>query len=335
MKPEPDEYQPEGDTMKALRILAALAAFALAPAAGFAQAYPSKPVRIIAPFAAGTGPDANARELAVELTRLLGQTVYVENRPGAAGIIGTEVAAKAPADGYTLYIGTTSTLSTVPHLYAKLPFNAEKDFVPVSLLGVLNTGLVANPGVTAGNAAELLASVKKNPAEVNVATQGIGSYSHLAGLWFSFATDTKLTFVPYNSSSPYSDLIGGQVQLMFDGLPAATANINGGKLKLLAITGSRRHPSFPATPTFSELGIKDYAPVAWQGLLAPAGTPRAVIDRLAAAMKQVPSNPQLARRWTDYGGELVCNTPAEFDAFIKADSAMWGKIIKQAGVRLD
>lgn len=321
--------------MRTLRTLAGVFALLLAPALAYAQAYPTKPVRIIAPFAAGTGPDANARELAVELTKHLGQTVFVENRPGAAGIIGTDAAAKAAPDGYTLVIGTTSTLSTVPHLYGKLPFNAEKDFIPVSLLGMLNTGLVANPQVPAKNAAELVASLKKDPQAINVATQGLGSYSHLSGLWFGFATDTKPTFVPYNSNSPYGDLVGGQVQLMFDGLPAASGNIQAGKLKLLAITGDKRHPAFPDTPTFAELGIKDYAPVAWQGLLAPAGTPKAVIDRLAAAMKQVPANAQLAKRWTDYGGELVCNTPAQFEAFIKSDRAMWGKVIRQAGVRLD
>lgn len=321
--------------MKPLQLLAGALAIAMAPALGLAQSYPAKPIRIIAPFAAGTGPDANARELATELTKLLGQSVYVENRPGAAGIIGTDAAAKAPADGYTLYIGTTSTLSTVPHLYEKLPFNADKDFVPVSLLGVLHTGLIANPQVPARNAAELLASLRSANTSLNVATQGIGSYSHLSGLWFGFATETKPTFVPYNSNSPYGDLVSGQVQLMFDGLPAAAGNIQGGKLKLLAITGTRRHPTFPDVPTFSELGIKDYAPVAWQGLLAPAGTPKAVIDRLAAAMKQVPDNAQLAKKWTQYGGELVCNSPVEFDAFIKSDRAMWGKVIKQAGVRLN
>lgn len=321
--------------MKALRFLAGAAALALLPALGLAQAWPTKPVRIIAPFAAGTGPDANARELAVELTKLLGQTVYVDNKPGASGIIGTEAAAKAAPDGYTLYIGTTSTLSTVPYLYTKLPFNAEKDFIPVSLLGALNTGLVANPKVPAKNAADLLALLKKDPQSVNVATQGVGSYSHLSGLWFAAATGAQLSFVPYNSNSPYGDLVGDQVQLMFDGLPAATGNIHSGKLKLLAITGAKRHPAFPDTPTFAELGIKDYTPVAWQGLLAPAGTPKAVIDRLAAAMKQVPANAQLARRWTDYGGELVCDSPAEFAAFIRKDRAMWGRIIQQAGVRLD
>lgn len=321
--------------MKAFRLITGALALAVLPALAIAQAYPSKPVRIIAPFAAGTGPDANARELAAELTRHLGQSVFVENRPGAAGIIGTEAAAKAPADGYTLYIGTTSTMSTVPHLYGKLPFDAERDFVPVSLLGALRTGLIANPQVAARNAAELVTLLKRQPDSLNFATQGVGSYSHLSGLWFGSATDTRPAFVPYNSNSPYTDLVGGQVQLMFDGLPAAVGNIRGGKLKLMAITGTRRHPAFPETPTFAELGIEGFAPVAWQGLLAPAGTPKAVIDRLSVAMKLVPTNSELASKWISYGGELVCNTSAEFEAFIKDDRAKWGRIIKQAGVRLD
>lgn len=321
--------------MKTLQMLARAGLLALLPALVHAQAYPSKPIRIIAPFPAGSGPDANARELAAELTKHLGQTVFVENRPGASSMIGTELGAKAAPDGYTLVIGSTTSLSTVPHLYAKVPYNAEKDFVPISLLGVLNTGLVAHPSVAANNASELIALAKKQPTAVNVATQGIGSYSHLSGLWFSFASDSKLSFIPYSTSNPYSDLIAGQVQLMFDGLPAAAGNIQTGKLKLLAITGDKRHPTFPGAPTFAELGIKDYAPIAWQGLLAPAGTPKAVVDRLAAAMKLVPSNPELVKKWTQYGGELVCNSPTEFAAFIKADHAMWGRIIKQAGVRLD
>jgi tripartite-type tricarboxylate transporter receptor subunit TctC len=304
-------------------------------AAAQAQDYPAKPVRIVAPFAAGTGPDANAREIAAELTKVLGQTVYIENRPGAAGIIGTEVAAKAAADGYTLYIGTTSTLSVVPHLYSKLPFNVEKDFAPVSLLGVLNTGLIANPQVTAKDAAGVLAQLKSRPDSLNTATQGVGSYSHLSGEWFGFSGGTKMSFVPYNSSSPYSDLLAGQVQLMFDGLPAAAGNIRAGKLKLLAITGKARHPAFPDVPTFAEAGLADYAPIAWQGLLAPAGTPQPIVDKLSAAMQKAAQNPELAEKWRQYGGELRGNTPAEFTAFISADRAMWGRVVKQANVKLD
>lgn len=303
--------------------------------AAHAQDYPSKPVRIIAPFPAGSGPDANAREIAAELTKVLGQSFFVENRPGASNIIGTEAAAKAPADGYSLYIGTTSSLSVVPHLYAKLPFNAEKDFAPISLMGVLNTGLIANPAVPAKDARALIAELKAKPDTVTVATAGIGSYSHLSGVWFNNAAGVKTNLVPYNSNSPYTDLIAGQVQLMFDGLPAAASNIRAGKLKLLAITGKARHSSFPDVPTFAESGLPDYAPIAWQGLLAPAGTPQPIIDKLSAAMKKACESKELEEKWRQYGGELRCNTPAEFTAFINADRAMWGAVIKQANVKLE
>ncbi|RZI76081.1 MAG: tripartite tricarboxylate transporter substrate binding protein [Variovorax sp.] len=319
-------------------VFRALAAALLVTAGGAANAqadYPSKAVRIIAPFPAGSGPDANAREIAAELTKVLGQSFFVENRPGASNIIGTEVAAKAPADGYSLYIGTTSSLSVVPHLYAKLPFNAERDFAPVSLLGVLNTGLIAAPGVAAKDARALVASLKAKPDGVDVATAGIGSYSHLSAVWFNAAAGVKTNLVPYNSTSPYADLLAGQVQLMFDGLPAAAGNIQAGKLKLLAITGKERHPSFPDVPTFAESGIPDYTPIAWQGILAPAGTPKAVLEKLSAAMQKACQAPELMKKWRDYGGELKCNTPAEFKAFIDADRAMWGKVVRQANVKLD
>lgn len=320
--------------MKLLRSITTIS-LAILPMFGMAQDYPSKPVRIIAPFPAGSGPDANARELAAELTKHLGVSVFVDNKPGASGIIGTDAAAKSAPDGYTLVIGTTTSLSTVPHLYSKLPFDPERDLIPVSLLGLLNTGLVAHRQLPAKNASEVVAILKKQPLALNTATQGIGSYSHLSGLWFGYATGSQPNFIPYASSSPYTDLIAGQVQLMFDGLPAAAGNISAGKLALLGITGTKRHPAFPDTPTFNELGIKDFRPVAWQGLMAPAGTPKAVVDRLATAMKKIPANLELAKKWTQYGGELVCNSPAAFEAFIKEDRAMWGKVIKQAGIKLD
>ena len=317
-------------------VLALAAGLALTATGAAAQAdYPTKSVRIIAPFPAGSGPDANARELAAELTKILGQSFFVENRPGASNIIGTEVAARAPADGYSLYIGTTSSLSVVPHLYNKLPFNAERDFAPISLLGVLNTGLIANPGVQAKDARELVAQLKAKPDFASVATQGVGSYSHLSATWFNGAAGVKASLIPYNSNSPYADLLAGQIQLMFDGLPAAATNVQAGKLKLLAITGKERHPSFPNVPTFAEQGLPDYTPIAWQGVLAPAGTPPAILDKLSAAMSRVCQSPDLAKKWRDYGGELRCNTPAEFSAFINADRAMWGNVIRAAGVKLD
>ncbi|SCK55364.1 Tripartite-type tricarboxylate transporter, receptor component TctC [Variovorax sp. HW608] len=317
-------------------MLATAAGLALSASGAGAQAnYPTKPVRIIAPFPAGSGPDANARELAAELTKILGQSFYVDNRPGASNIIGTEVAAKAANDGYSLYIGTTSSLSVLPHLYSKLPFNAERDFAPISLMGVLNTGLIANPGVQAKDAKELIAQLKAKPDSVSVATQGIGSYSHLSAVWFNNAAGVKSNLVPYNSQSPYADLMAGQIQLMYDGLPAAATSVQAGKLKLLGITGKERHPSFPNVPTFAEQGLPDYTPIAWQGLLAPAGTPPAILEKLSAAMSKVCQSQDLAKKWRDYGGELRCNTPAEFTAFINADRAMWGKVVRAAGVKLD
>lgn len=300
-----------------------------------AQDYPSRVVRIIAPFPPGSGPDVNARELAAKLSVAIGQSVIVENRPGASGIIGTEAAAKSVPDGYTLYIGATSVMSIVPYVYSKLSFNVERDFVPISLLGVLQTGLIANAGVPVANARELIALAKARPGSVNVANQGVGSYSHLSSEWFAFASGAQFNLVPYNTSSVYGDLVSGQVQLMFDGLPAAVGNIKAGKLKLLAITGQSRHPTFPEVPTFAEAGLTDYEPLAWQGLFAPAGTPRAIIDRLGAGMGQVGKAADLAEKWRSYGGELVGNTPEQFAAFLKADRARWSAVVKRANVRLD
>lgn len=315
--------------------LAAITLALLAASGVQAQDYPTKPIRLLAPFPAGSGPDANAREIAGELTKILGQTVIVENKPGASGIIGTDAAAKATPDGYTLVVGTTSTMSVLRHLYSKLPFNAEKDFAPVSLLGVLNTGLIATPAAPFKTAAELVAYAKSHPDTIPTATLGAGSYFHLAGEWFASNAGIKLRFVPYSTTSPYTDLMAGQVQVMFDALPAAAGSIRGGKLKLLALTGKTRHPAFPDVPTFAEAGISGYAPVAWQGILAPAGTPKEIVEKLSAAMQKATQNPQLAEKWRQYGGELRATTPADFAAFIKADSAQWGQVVRQAGVKLD
>jgi tripartite-type tricarboxylate transporter receptor subunit TctC len=321
--------------LKRRHSLVALSLCALGIFSAQAQDYPSKPIRIIAPFPTGTGPDANTREIAAELTKVLGQTVVVENRPGAATMIGMEAGAKAAADGYTLVMGSTTSLSVVPHLYSKVPYT-EKDFAPVSLVGLLNTSLTANANVSQKNAAELIAHLKTKPDNIVAATSGVGSYSHLAGEWFAAGAGVPLKFVPYNTVSPYSDLVAGQVQLMFDALPAAIGNVRAGKLKILALTGKTRHPNFPDVPTFEEAGLKDYTPTAWIGLLAPAGTPQPILDKLGAAMqKATTQNPTLIEKWRSYGGELKAMTPAEFSAFLKSDNAKWGAAIRQAGIKLD
>jgi tripartite-type tricarboxylate transporter receptor subunit TctC len=303
----------------------------------FAQDYPTKPIKIIAPFPPGTGPDANTREIAQELSKVLGQSVVVENRPGASTMIGMEVGAKASPDGYTLVMGSTTSMSVVPHTYSsKVPYKVERDYVPISIVGLLNTALTANSNLPEKNAKELIDRLKKQPGSITAATSGVGSYSHLAGEWFASSAGVKIDFVPYNTTSPYSDLVAGQVNIIFDALPAAIGNVRAGKLKILALTGKTRHPNFPDIPTFAEAGLPDYAPTAWIGLFAPAGTPAPIIVKLGEAMqKAAAQNPELISRWRSFGGDLKAQTPAEFSAFLKQDDALWGPAIRKAGVKLD
>ena len=319
-----------------LSALAGLALLvALVPGTTLAQDYPNKPVRIIVPFPAGTGPDANARQIAAKMGPALGQAVVIENRPGAAGQIGTDYAAKSTPDGYTLYMGFTSTISIQPYVYSKLPYNAERDFAPVSLVGVLRTGMMAHPSVPAKDGRELIALAKAQPDLLNAATQGIGTYSHLSGEWFTNVSGAKMKFIAYNTNSPYADLMAGQVQLMFDGMPAAVGNIKAGKLKVLAISGATRHTNFPDVPTFTELGMAEFEPVAWLGLFAPAGTPQAILNKVGAAVAQGVKAPDFIEQWRSFGGDPVGSTPAEFSAFIKADQSRWKAVISRAGVKLD
>ena len=317
--------------------LAVLAIGLLSALPIFAQDYPNKPIKIIAPFPPGTGPDANTREIAQELTKVLGQSVVVENRPGASTMIGMEVGAKAAPDGYTLVMGSTTSMSVVPHTYStKVPYKVERDYVPISIVGLLNTALTANSNLPEKNAKELIERLKKQPGSITAATSGIGSYSHLAGEWFASSAGVKIDFVPYNTTSPYSDLVAGQVNIIFDALPAAIGNVRAGKLKILALTGKTRHPNFPDIPTFAEAGLPDYAPTAWIGLFAPAGTPAPIIAKLSEAMqKAAAQKPEFIARWRSLGGDLKAQTTAEFSSFLKQDDALWGPAIRKAGVKLD
>ena len=317
--------------------LAALGLALISALPAFAQDYPNKPIRIIAPFPPGTGPDVNTREIAQELSKALGQPVVVENRPGASSMIGMEAGAKAAPDGYTLVMGSTSSMSVLPHTHgSKVPYKVDRDYVPISIVGLLNTALTAHAGLPEKNAKELIDRLKKQPGSVTAATSGVGSYSHLSGEWFASSAGVKMNFVPYNTTSPYADLAAGQVNVIFDALPAAIGNVRAGKLKILALTGKSRHPNFPDVPTFAEVGLPDYAPTAWIGLLAPAGTPAPVVAKLGEAMQKATSqNPELIARWRAIGGDLRAQTPAEFAAFLKQDDALWGAAIRKAGVKLD
>jgi tripartite-type tricarboxylate transporter receptor subunit TctC len=317
--------------------LAALALALISTLPAMAQDYPNKPIKIIAPFPSGTGPDVNTREIAAELSKAIGQSVIVENRPGASTMIGMEAGAKAVADGYTLVMGSTTSMSVLPHTYgSKVPYKVERDYVPISIVGLLNTALTAHPSLPEKSARELIARLKREPGSLTAATSGIGSYSHLAGEWFASSAGVKINFVPYNTTSPYADLVAGQVNVIFDALPAAIGNVRAGKLKILALTGKTRHPNFPDVPTFAEAGLTDYSPTAWIGLFAPAGTPAPIVAKLGEAMqKAAAQNPELIARWRGFGGDLRAQTPAEFAAFLKQDDALWGPAIRRAGVKLD
>ena len=316
-----------------LRGLTAVLVSCLAALPALAQEFPAKPVRMIVAFPAGSGVDSSTRILAAKITPLLGQPVVVENRPGASGIIGTEAAAKSAPDGYTLYMSPPTPAVMMPFLYSKLPYDMERDFAPVSLIGVSQTGILANPALPANNVAELVALTKKEA--LNAATAGVGSNHHLYGAWFAAMTGARVNFIAYNTAAPINDVVAGHVPLMFDALSAFAGMVKSGKLKLLAITGKSRHPAFPDVPKFAESGFPEFEPLAWSGVLVPAGTPRPVIERIAAACATAARSPDVVERYRAAGGQALGTGPAEFGEFLKSERAKWSKVIKAAGVKLD
>jgi len=314
----------------ALGLAAARGAFAQAAATD----YPSKPIRVVVPFPAGTGLDVDSRFFTARLSVLLGQTFVIENRPGAAGTIGTDYAAKQAADGYTLYMGSTSALAYIPQLYTRLNYKLS-DFTAVSQLALLQGALIANPHLPVKNAAELVALSKARPGTIRAATQGVGSFSHMVGEWFVMATGASIEFIPYNTSSPFASVLAGDTQLIFDALPASMTNIQGGKLKALAVTGAARQPLLPDVPTYREQGIANFEPFTWFGLMAPTGTPAAIVQRVSAACAQVAKMPESIERYKALGGAPVGNTPDEYAAFIRSEQAKWIPVVQRTGLKLD
>ncbi|MBL8383356.1 MAG: tripartite tricarboxylate transporter substrate binding protein [Burkholderiales bacterium] len=322
------------------RLPAALAAAltavlaAVVPGAAPAQDYPSKPIRFIVPTPPGSGPDADMRHIGARLAPLLGQPVLIDNRPGAATRIAIEAAVKAPADGYTFLVGTPS-LTTAPSLYAKLPFDTRRDLVPVSLLSTTAYALVVNAQVPAQTAAAYAALAKANPAYANVATFGIGTIPHLAGAWFSSLAGSDFKFIHYNTTAPFNDLLAGQTQAMFEALLPSIGNIRAGKLRVLAISGRQRHAIMPEVPTFAEAGYAGYDPLVWIGVLAPAGTPPAIVNRVSAALAQVAKSAEVVAYRRDVGSDSIGSTPEEYGAFLEAERAKWGAVIQRIGLKLD
>jgi tripartite-type tricarboxylate transporter receptor subunit TctC len=262
--------------------------------------------------------------------------VVVENRPGASNRIGMEAGAKATPDGYTLVVGTITSLCVLPYLYQSISYDVERDFAPVSMMGTLRYALLANPNVAVGNVKDLISQLKAKPNSLIVGNFGVGSGQHLAALWFEFSSGAKMQHVPYSTTAPFADLVGGQIHLLFDAVPASYGNVQAGRLKILALTGDTRHRAFPDVPTFVESGVPGYSPIAGPGLLAPASTPKAIVERLSAAVqKATGQNQTLIDKWHSNGGELKGSTPGEFHAFIKAESVKWLEVVRKANIKLD
>lgn len=313
------------------------AAAALLPAAVSAQAWPARPVRIVIPFPPGNAADITARTLSERLSQRLGQGVVVDNRPGAAGFLGMEAVMKAPADGYTLLVTSLSPFVINPIMFKKLPYDPVKDYQPVALVGWTGMMLVASPSFPANSVGELVALVKANPGKHNYAHIGHGTLSHLTMEAFREATGLQIVGVPYKGSvQALTDMLGGQVPLMFDGMTSANVQVKAGKLKALAVSSPRRSVFAPNVPTLSESGVpslKEMDVVGWTGLFAPAGIPRAIVERLNADTMAVVQSQDIKDKYAAQNLEVFPpSTPEEFAAYIRTDLAKWQRVAKAAKI---
>jgi tripartite-type tricarboxylate transporter receptor subunit TctC len=311
-------------------LAAAAAAFNVA-----AQDFPSRPIRLIVPFPPGSASDVISRLVADRLSPVLGQPVVVDNRPGAGGNIGSELGARAPADGHTLTIATAA-LPISKHVFRKLPFNPIADFAPVTLMTITPLVLVATPSLPVDSVRELVDYAKKNPNKINFASSGPGTSHHLSGELFKTLAGVDIVHVPFKGSAPaHIDLIAGNVSIMFDNIVPVLPQIKAGKLKALAVTTRTRAPLLPNIPTMEESGFPQFEAVAWFGVLAPAGTPQPVVQRLNREIVKVLNSPDVKSRLTEMGAQVAATTPAEFSRFLAAEVARWEPVVKRAKVVLD
>jgi len=318
--------------------LAARAALLLAilPAAAVAaDDYPAQPIRLMIPGPAGVGIDLDARPIAQKMSELLRQPLVIENRPAAGGIVAMETVAKATPDGYTLIVAGIGPLAAFPYLYRKLSYDPERDFVPISLMQVLPAVLTVHPSLGVNSVQELVELAKARPGEITFASQGNGTFVHLAGELFRSVTGTDLKHIPYGSQSPFNDLAGGHVMAMFSGIAPVIGNVRAGKLKILAVSSKQRVDLIADVPTFIEAGFPAYDASAWNGLLAPRGTPAAVVARLNAEAAKAVNAPEVRERMLRFGGVPVGGSPEEFAEFLRAERAKWGKLIRETKLQLD
>ncbi len=314
----------------------ALAALTLTAPGAFAQAFPAKPIRLICPFPPGGSVDIASRAIATELTKLLGVSVTVDNKPGAGGNIGGTEAARAVPDGYTLFMTTSGINAINPALFSKMPFDPNKDLAPVMALVSLNNVLVLHPSVKANSVGEVIALAKSQPGKINYASSGSGTSIHMSAEMFKFITKVDMTHIPYKGSAPaVTDLLGGQVMLMFDNIPSALPHIKAGKLRALATTGSKRDPALPDLPTVAEAGVAGYEAGVWFGITVPTGTPRPVIGKLNEAGNVGIKATEFVTRMVGLGYNIMGGTPEHMSDLLKLEVGRWGPIVKASGAKVD
>jgi tripartite-type tricarboxylate transporter receptor subunit TctC len=320
------------------RNLGKIGAIALLMGASTAQAqdYPSRPIRIIVPSTAGGSVDTLARTVGSNLSQRWGQQVVVDNRSGAGGVIGGEITAKAPPDGYTLIMATIAAMATNVSLAKKLPYDPVRDFAPITLVASQQIVLLVNPNVAARTAQELIQLAKSKPGQLTFASAGNGSGGHLSGELLKILAGIDLTHVPYKGISPaIVDVISGQVTMTFASIISGTPHVKTGRLRALAVTGARRSPALPELPTMMEAGVRGYESSTWYGLLAPKATSRAIVTKLNREVVAIINLPEVKANLLAEGAEPVGNTPEQFGEFIKAEIAKWGKVIRTAGLRAE
>jgi tripartite-type tricarboxylate transporter receptor subunit TctC len=313
---------------------AALAAACFA--VGASAQYPEKPIRFVVPQAPGSATDTISRLVAPEMSKFLGQQVVVDNRPGGALTIGIDIVAKAPPDGYTIGMGPIGAMAITRHMVAKLPYNIERDLQPVAIVSKGHLLLAVSPSLPVGSVQELIVYAKQNPGKLLNASSSNGSPGHVGGELFKYMTATEIVHVPYKGGAmAINDLIAGHVQVMWESLNSISPHARSGKVKALAVSGARRSPAFPDLPTIAEAGVPGYEAGTWTGVIAPAGLPRPVLDKLNAAVNAAIRSPLFVERFASIGDEPAGGTPEDFAELIRRDSAKWADVVKRSGAKID
>jgi tripartite-type tricarboxylate transporter receptor subunit TctC len=300
------------------------------------QSYPTKPIRFVIPFPPGGPADIFGRTIGQQLSDRWNQQVVIDNRAGAGGNIGADIVAKAPADGYTLLMGFVGTHAINPSLYRSMPYDNIRDFTPVGLVATATIVLVTHPTVQAKSVKELIALAQRKPGELTFGSPGNGTPQHLAGELFNTMAQVRTTHIPYKGAVPaLQDLLGGRISYIFSSMPPALPHVKVGKINALAVTSTKRSPATPELPTVAESGLPGYEVINWYGVLAPAGTPQAIVAKINAEVTRIMNLPEVKERLAAQGAETMTSTPQEFASFIKSETAKWAKVVKFSGARID